>query len=199
MTNTEIETQLRQTLTEKAAQTTPLLVAIDGRCAAGKTTLAAALGRALSATVLHMDDFFLRPEQRTQHRLQQPGGNVDYERFLAQVLTPLRQNQPFFYQPYHCQTGQLAQGEWKQPAAITIVEGAYACHPALRSFYDYRVLVSVPPKAQMQRIVARNPAAVQAFATRWIPLEEAYLAGCDVAACCHAVFESEVFGGKMGV
>ena len=33
-----------------------------------------------------MDDFFLRPEQRRPERFAEPGGNVDRERFAAEVL-----------------------------------------------------------------------------------------------------------------
>ena len=33
------------------------IIAIDGRCAAGKTTLAARLGKELGGDVIHMDDF----------------------------------------------------------------------------------------------------------------------------------------------
>ena len=67
-----------------------LLVAIDGRCGAGKTTLASFLQNKIEATVFHMDDFFLRPEQRTAERLNTPGGNVDRERLESEVLIPLR-------------------------------------------------------------------------------------------------------------
>ena len=42
-----------------------VIAAIDGRCGAGKSTLAAQLQAQLSCRVFHMDDFFLRPEQRT--------------------------------------------------------------------------------------------------------------------------------------
>ena len=59
----------------------PMLIAVDGRCASGKTTLASALERETGCNVIHMDHFFLRPEQRTKQRLEEPGGNVDYERF----------------------------------------------------------------------------------------------------------------------
>lgn len=45
-----------------------VFVAIDGPCASGKTTLAALLQRRFDGNVLHMDDFFLRPEQRTPER-----------------------------------------------------------------------------------------------------------------------------------
>lgn len=36
------------------------IIAIDGRCAAGKTTLAARLVKELGGDVIHMDDFFRR-------------------------------------------------------------------------------------------------------------------------------------------
>ena len=39
----------------------PLLVALDGGSAAGKSTLGAALAQAVDATLIHMDDFFLPP------------------------------------------------------------------------------------------------------------------------------------------
>ena len=38
-----------------------VIVAIDGRCAAGKTTLADHLKQELGTTVFHMDDFFSPP------------------------------------------------------------------------------------------------------------------------------------------
>lgn len=36
------------------------IIAIDGRCAAGKTTLAARLAKELGGDVIHMDVFFCR-------------------------------------------------------------------------------------------------------------------------------------------
>lgn len=51
---------------------------------------------------IHMDDFFLPLEMRTPQRLQQPGGNVHYERFLETVLKPLSLQQTVFYQPFDC-------------------------------------------------------------------------------------------------
>ena len=52
-----------------------VLIAIDGSCTSGKTTLAAALQEKYLCGVFHMDDFFLRPEQRTDERFAEPGGN----------------------------------------------------------------------------------------------------------------------------
>ena len=49
-----------------------------------------------------MDHFFLRPEQRTPERLRTPGENVDHERFLEEVLCPLRAGRVFWYRPFDC-------------------------------------------------------------------------------------------------
>ena len=44
---------------EKIHETTiPLLIAIDGRCGSGKTTLGEALAKRLHASLIHMDDFY---------------------------------------------------------------------------------------------------------------------------------------------
>ena len=63
----------------------PLLVALDGRCAAGKTTIAAQMARQYGWGVVHLDDFFLQPIQRTPQRMAEPGGNLDRERLIAEV------------------------------------------------------------------------------------------------------------------
>ena len=55
-----------------------------------------------------MDDFFLRPEQRTPERFSEPGGNVDRERFLSEVLLPLRQGEAVDYRRFDCATFTIA-------------------------------------------------------------------------------------------
>lgn len=59
-----------------------VLLAIDGGSAGGKTTLGKLLEQRYACNVFHMDDFFLRPMQRTKERLAEPGGNVDRERIM---------------------------------------------------------------------------------------------------------------------
>ena len=63
------------------AERESVTVAIEGKCTSGKTTLANYLGEVYDCNVFSMDSFFLQPHQRTEERLAQPGGNVDYERF----------------------------------------------------------------------------------------------------------------------
>lgn len=63
----------------------PVIIAIDERCAAGKSTLALLLSEQPDATIFHLDDFYLQGRQRTYERFNEVGGNVDYERFVKEV------------------------------------------------------------------------------------------------------------------
>ena len=165
-----------------------LIVAIDGRCGAGKSTLAGALSERYGYPVVHMDDFFLRLEQRTEERLATPGGNVDHERFLAQVLEPLTAGEVVSFRPFLCRTMSLGEPVTLPEAAVTIVEGSYACHLQLRDRYDLRVFLDVDPRTQMERILRRNgPDKAEEFRRKWIPLEELYFSALDVAAHCDLI------------
>lgn len=154
----------------------PFLVAIEGRCAAGKTTLAHRLEGLLPCSVIHMDHFFLRPEQRTEGRLSTPGENVDHERFLREILLPLRQGETVSYRPFSCKTMTLEAPLSVKKQPIYVIEGSYCCHPLLREYYDLRLFLDVDPKEQMNRILGRNgKEGAEQFQNRWIPLEEQYI------------------------
>ena len=168
-----------------------LLAAIDGRSAAGKTTLAALLQESCGCNVVHMDSFFLRPEQRTARRLSEPGGNVDRERFREEVLGPLTGGQPFSYRPFDCKRQEFAPAVHVAPGPITVVEGAYSCHPQLFESYDLTIFLSVGPDEQARRIAARNgQEGATLFAERWIPMEERYFAACRTAERCSLCFDT---------
>lgn len=151
-----------------------VVVAIDGPCASGKTTLAAVLEAHFSCTVLHLDDFFLRPEQRTPERLAQPGGNVDYERFASEVLTPLKLGAPFSYRPFDCGTMTLAEPVSVTPGKLTIIEGSYSHHPHFGEYCHLRIFLRVGPALQRERILLRPAFLHQRFFREWIPMEQRY-------------------------
>ena len=177
-----------QALTDRDA---PFLVALDGRCAAGKTTLAARLQEETGCTVFHMDDFFLRPGQRVRERLDTPGGNVDHERFREEILVPLREGEEeISYRPYDCHTQELLPPVSAKPSRIVLVEGSYSCHPELWDFYGLHIFLTVDPKEQLRRIAARGGAdSVRRFRERWIPLEESYFKAFQVRERCELCLE----------
>lgn len=168
------------------------IIAIDGRCASGKTTLAGRLQEMLDCTVVHMDQFFLRPWQRTRERLCTPGGNVDYERFSGEVLYPLRQGRAFAYRPYDCKRQAFAEPIAVTPGRIAIVEGSYSCHPALWEAYALRVFLTVNRQEQLRRIRKRNgEQAVEVFLQKWIPMEELYFSTYETERRCDMRLSSD--------
>lgn len=163
----------------------PLVAAIDGRCAAGKTTLAAELQGLIGCNVIHADSFFLRPEQRTAERLDAPGGNIDYERLAAEVMEPLLRGEAFSYRVFSCKTQSFSETVFVERAQVTVIEGSYSCHPSLWGNYGLRVFLSVDPAEQLRRIERRNGAdALPAFREKWIPLEEKYFNALNIEARC---------------
>ena len=167
------------------------IIALDGRCASGKTTLARDMAEIVGAAAVHMDDFFLPPELRTPERLQTPGGNVHYERFLTDVLPGLRGGGAFSYPRFDCSMMAL-RGERAVPEADTvIVEGAYSCHPVLGDYMTLRAFSDIDPAEQRRRILLREgKAGLEVFNARWIPMEERYFAAYRVRETAQVILPS---------
>ena len=164
-------------------------VAIDGPCASGKSTLGEELAQIYACPLIHMDDFFLRPEQRSEDRLAQPGGNVDYERFLQEVLLPLTRQEAACYRPWRCRMGTFDAPVTVPPAPLVVVEGSYSLRPDLREHYHLRVWVEAPMDERLQRLAQRGgPGCLERFRTLWIPLEDRYFEACGVKECCQLSF-----------
>ena len=153
------------------------VVAIDGRCGSGKTTLASLASACLPCTVFHMDDFSFLPQLRTPQRLAQPGENVHHERFLSEVLLPLSQGRQVVYQPFSCRAGALQPPVCCQPKPLVIVEGR-ASHASLSAalLVPHTLVLQITPDEQRRRLLLREgKEGFSAFASRWIPLEEGVL------------------------
>lgn len=167
------------------------IVAVDGRCASGKTTLAAALSERLGCDVIHTDDFYLQPHQRTTERYAEPGGNLDRERLIAAVLQPLSRGEGASYCPFICSTMSFGEKIHLKSKGIYIVEGSYSCHPEMRKYYDLTVFVTTDSNTQSERIKNRNGTErLHDFLTKWIPLEEKYFAAFEVESKADAVIRS---------
>lgn len=162
-------------LLEKMAECRGGVVAIDGRAASGKTTLAQTLARVTGAGIVYMDDFFLPMEKRTPERLSAPGGNVDYERFASEVLPGLRGGEAFSYPRFDCSVMAISGSREVAVSPWRIVEGSYSHHPELGDYMDIRVFRTVDPETQKKRILERNgEAMLRRFESAWIPMEERY-------------------------
>lgn len=164
------------------------VIAIEGGSASGKTTLAKLLEDVYGCTVLHTDDFFLRPEQRTARRLAEVGGNMDRERFLQEILEPLHQGKTITYSPFDCSKQTLSQSVSVTPTPLTVIEGTYSMHTDLAPYYDFSVFLDIAPNYQKARILKRNtPRLAKRFFDEWIPLEKKYFEGMKAASRCDLV------------
>ncbi|MBQ7541015.1 MAG: hypothetical protein IJT44_01840 [Clostridia bacterium] len=177
--------RLRAQLVEKEY----VLCGIDGRSGAGKTALAQALQEEFGCTVIHLSDFPLRPEQRAPQRLREPGGSIDRERLLSEALKPLRARLPFCYRPYDAKAQTFGDPIPVLPGTMAVVEGVYACHPALRNFYDLRVFLDVDPDTQRERLRARDADEWPLYETLWLPAEERYFRETRVRDRCNLVLK----------
>ncbi len=186
----ELVEMIQREITHRKQNDSLLLVAIDGRCASGKTTLAKTLGEKIGCEVIHMDDFFLQPYQRTPERYNEVGGNVDYERFEKEVLIPLRKNGSCTYKCYDCSLQQLKDEVHVHARSIVIIEGSYSLHPRLCSYYDLKIFLDVDQKEQIERIKKRNGEdKLEVFLSTWIPLEEKYFDTYQVKEKCGLCFQ----------
>lgn len=183
-----LEAAIRAALARKGRA----VAALDGQAAAGKTTAAAQLAARLDAAVVHMDDFFLPGELRTQARLAQPGGNVHYERFAAEVAAPLKAGRPCRYRVFDCSRMDYA-GTRVVDAPVVLVEGAYSLHPFFAAdLYDVTAFFAIGPALQEARIRARGgDACWPAFRDKWIPLEQAYDRRFDIRGHCSLLLAAE--------
>ena len=168
-----------------------ILVAIDGNSGAGKSSLSDVLKERYNCNVISMDDFFLRPEQRTSERFAQPGGNIDYERFIDEVVIPLKSGESFEYHPFDCKTMTLSNPISFIPTRLTVVEGVYCLHSQFTPHitYDIAVFLSIENDEQQKRLLKRNPQLYERFINEWIPLENVYFQHFDIKSKCNFIFD----------
>ena len=160
-------------------------LAIEGGSAGGKTTLGNLLENVYGCTVFHMDDFFLQPHQRTSERFAEIGGNIDWERFLQEVLLPISKGKEVIYRKFDCSTMSLSEEMKMNPKSLVVVEGVYSMHPEFEKFYDFSVFIDILPDKQRQRILHRNsPQLAQRFFDEWIPLENKYFEATQAKQRC---------------
>ena len=166
-----------------------VVVAIEGGSASGKSTLAEVLSSEYDCTIFHMDDFFLRPEQRNTQRYSEVGGNIDKERFIDEVLRNLN-NDKLCYRKFDCSTMGLGDEIVVTLKSLIIVEGVYSMHPEFGKYYDLSLYLDISSELQTKRILRRNSSIfAQRFFNEWIPLENEYFNNTNIKERCDMIIE----------
>ena len=173
--------ELTSTIADRLARQSAVLVALDGRCGSGKTTLAAQLTERFPQSItVHTDDFYLPPSRRVTGWESIPCANMDIQRLRDEVVAPARAEQAFSYQAYSCREGAYLPPRPLGSAPLVIVEGSYSHHPSLAPYYDIRIFVTCSPDEQARRLRKREGELYSNFVERWIPLEEGYFANYSI-------------------
>lgn len=161
-----------------------VIIGIDGNSAGGKTTLAKALQDIYNADVIHMDDFFLPANFRTDERLNEIGGNIHYERFMEEVVSKIQESE-LVYGVFDCSTMSYGMEKRARTKPMLIVEGVYSLHPKFIHIYDLKVFLSVSEKDQKSRILDRSDGdKLRRYEDEWLPMENKYFNEFEVYNKC---------------
>lgn len=175
-------TELTAAVSRRIQTARPLLIAVDGMYASGKSTWAKRFCAGASVPLVHIDDFF-RPAGAD-------GIPVDAERFLAEVIQPFEAGKAITYRPFSCQRQVWEDAVSIPPTDILMVEGVYCLHPLLRPHYGLTVFFTIDPETQKKRILARNGGIyLRRFLEEWIPNEHRYFETYGIKASCGLLAE----------
>ncbi len=167
------------------------VIAIDGSCASGKTTLAKELAEMFTAQIVSTDNFFLPPGMRSEERLSQAGGNVHYERFTQEVVNPIKAGEDFKYRVFSCKDGGYTDEKKVVLSGLIIVEGSYSLRPDFEEIYDLKIFVEADYKTRLDRILKRNgEEKLKIFEEKWIPLENAYFEAFGIKDKCDIIIKN---------
>ena len=151
-----------------------IVIAIDGKCGSGKTTLASELQKHIDCSVVHADDFTVPFEMKTPERLSLPGGNLHSERMIEELFERLDQD-VIEYHPFDYSIGRIADRLERVDRDIVIVEGSYSLLPCFWPYYDRCYIIDAPLDVRLERIRKRvGEERYRMFLERWIPLENLY-------------------------
>jgi uridine kinase len=157
----------------------PVLLAIDGAGASGKSSIARGLARACpELSVVHVDDFYRPSAERWSGPIaERPlARDFDLERLRREVLEPLRAGGAAAYRPYDWSTDALAAKPVTLNAPVVIVEGIYSMSPALKAFFELSLWVECPRELRLARGLERDgEAARPRWEQDWMPGEDRYI------------------------
>ena len=152
----------------------PVIIAIDGRSGAGKTTLAVELAARLrmhhKVSLFHLEDIY-------------PGWNglaAGIERYVTTVLAPLRHGDAAEWVSWDWEKHYDGRSHVTLPAEIVIVEGVGAAASAARPMLDAVVWVDAPDDDRRHRAMARDGSSYEPFWDSWAAQEDEWLETDDV-------------------
>jgi uridine kinase len=163
----------------EAGTDTPLVVAVDGHSAAGKSTFSQRLAERVDAALVSGDDFYrVMPASKRTMLGPADGADLyyDWERMRDEALRPLHEGRDARYRPYDWESNSLMNRTVSiTPQPVVIVDGLFVSRPELDCFNDRTVLVMADPEVRLRRQLDRAD-ATRAWLERWDAAESWYFA-----------------------
>ncbi|MET3173994.1 UNVERIFIED_ORG: para-aminobenzoate synthetase [Arthrobacter sp. UYCu721] len=152
----------------------PVIIAIDGRSGAGKTTLAIEVAAQLrnhhKVALFHLEDIY-------------PGWNgltAGIERYVSTVLTPLSRAEPATWTSWDWDKHYDGDTRVTLPAEIVIIEGVGAAAADARPLLSAVIWADSPDDIRRKRALDRDGGTYEPFWDQWAEQEDAWLAADDV-------------------
>ncbi|OUM41865.1 aminodeoxychorismate synthase component I [Arthrobacter sedimenti] len=152
---------------------TPLLIAIDGRSGAGKTTLAVELAALLrehhTVSLFHLEDIY-------------PGWDGLGEgiaRYVDRVVRPLKSGRSARWNAWDWEKGQDGPERTTPAAEIVLLEGVGAAAAAAHAHLDVVLWVEADEEVRRRTALERDGDTYAPFWQRWADQESTWLAADD--------------------
>ncbi len=161
----------------------PLLIAIDGRSGAGKTTLAVELAALLrehhTVSLFHLEDIYPGWD----------GLDAGITRYVEHVLTPLRAGRAARWNAWDWVRGVDGAERTTTAAEIVLLEGVGAAAAAARARLDAVIWVEADAEVRHRTAIGRDGDAYAPFWQRWADQEDRWLAADDPGAAADVVVQ----------
>lgn len=161
------------------------IIAIEGRCGSGKSTLSELFKD--KYTIIHLDDFFISIKEKSKINIQKYG-NINYKLVyenLSIIRNALNQNiAKVTIKAFSCEKQEYYEKEINLKNKI-ILEGTYSSSLYFNEFIDKITFLLVSKETQTERIQKRELS--NKFFSEWIPLEESYFKENDIISNCDLI------------
>lgn len=159
----------------------PVLVALDGRSGAGKSSIAATIAQRLEGVAITADDFWVggsNDEWDTRSPREKSNLAIDWRRLRAEVLEPLFAGQVAAWHPFDWKSGHGLSPDviHSEPRRLIVLDGAYSTRPELQDIIDLSILVEVPDDTdRRERLLSREGEEyMRDWHVRWGVAEDYY-------------------------